>query len=519
MSMDFYELPLVGSLSQAAIRAHGVLAAESTAGSPISFQWYLGGLGGQVYLGLVESGYYGLSLQGNVSLVYTITNISTEAFERPVEESSIPDIYCSTTPTVMANTRKLISITSFSSIQDMVEAFNEQYGNPDVNAVIVSVSGNIPDGADSGGTSGPDSGSSPDEGGYDDSSDIVPLSSLPNISVASTGMVSLFNPTQAELNALGAYLWTDVTDVPQNINKWLMNPLDFLIALNIIPVLPAGGTAVPIKIGSFTTNIVMPRLPTQWEEFTCGTVEIPEYWGSYMDYSPYTRIHAFLPFIGAVQLNTDEVMSRSLTLKYRIDLLSGDCVASIIVADTVLYQYTGNCAIKVPLTGADWSRIYGAAGGIAGSIMAGIGGGIVAQTAANNASYNLIMAKNAAAANSARAAIRTANAAETASALNMGGGIVSNVMGAKGVIGHTGALSSSISLAGLRTPYIMLEYPHQSLPAEYKKFVGYPSNIRTALSGVTGYTVCEQVIAYAPTEASGQELGEIISLLKGGVYL
>ena len=125
----------------------------------------------------------------------------------------------------------------------------------------------------------------------------------------------------------------------------------------------------------------MPPVLSQWNEIDFGSVNISEFWGSALDYSPNTKIHAMLPFIGSVQLNTDDVMGTTVGLVYRIDLLSGHLVAMITVNDEVLYQFTGECAVAVPLTGSDWSMVYGAIAGTIGAVAIGAAGAAAAGTA------------------------------------------------------------------------------------------------------------------------------------------
>ena len=285
---------------------------------------------------------------------------------------------------------------------------------------------------------------------------------------------------------------------------------------------------------------------------------IPEYWGSYLDYSPYTKISAMLPFVGSVTLNTDEVMNKQIGLRYRIDLLSGACVAMITVNGTVYYQYTGECGIAIPLTGSDWSRVYSAitgavitAGvGVAGAVSSGAAAG--AFTSANSVARSAEAAGNAGLAyamindtsKGVRGVAQMRNDMQAASQLALSAGqqaanagstvassiratriagtvgaTVDRVMSAKGIVQHSSGLSGSAAMLGVRTPYVMIEYPNQSLPTNYAHFVGYPSNISGTLSNFSGYTECEQVIASGVTGATDNEMSELIDALKNGVYL
>lgn len=397
-------------------------------------------------------------------------------------------------------------------------------------------------------------------GTFDDTSDPIPIPPLPPLSASGCGMITLFRPTKSELQELGAYLWTNLTDIFDNLNKLFMNPMDYIISLNILPCIPEVNSPREIEIGSITTSVTMSPVKSQWFELDCGSITINEYWGSALDYAPNTKISLFLPFIGSVTLNTDEVMGRRISLLYRIDLLSGQCVAMVTVhgdADAVYYQYTGECAVSVPLTGADWSRIYSAAIGAIGTVVTGAIGAAASGAAAGSAASALgvnAVGQSAKAANAfgyvnrtsagiagvqqirqnmveastmalnaareaASAPARVSNGVRAARIANVINNTVQQVMGGKGHIAHSGTISGNAGMLGVKTPYVLIEYPNQSLADNYKHFVGYPSNMFAKLGTLTGYTECEKVIASSLPGQTDEEMSELLECLKGGVYL
>lgn len=411
-------------------------------------------------------------------------------------------------------------LTSFSTLESYwLATWNVDYNSggsilplpvAEVDTIVVRVTAMPSDTNDEGGISDYAGG----DGTFDDNSNNVPLPNMPTISAANSGLISIFRPSLNELKSLGSYLWTNIGDVPDNIKKLFSNPMDYFIAFHIVPCYPDVGESRTIKIGLWDTTISMPPVLSQWQELDFGSITIPLYWGSALDYAPYTKISMFLPFIGSVSLNTDEVMNQSISLKYRVDLVSGQCVACILVGNDALYQFTGECSISVPLTGADWSRVYQAIVGAGVSVASGTAIGLT--NAAVGAEYSA-----AATTAGQMAASNAANRANAIAMANITHGItnaVSNVISGKQQIQHSGSISGSAGLLGNRTPYVLIEYPNQSLPKDYKHFMGYPSNVYARLSELSGYTVCEQVIAQG-IPCTDNELAEIIETLKGGVYL
>lgn len=388
------------------------------------------------------------------------------------------------------------------------------------------------------------------DGTYDDSSDTVPLPPIPvGISASDSGFVTLFKPSISQIKDLGNYLWSHLTEFIENLQKMFTNPMDYFIALNIMPVNPAVGASQSIYIGNWITNISMPPVTNQFYEFYCGRVTVREYFGTFLDYAPNTKARIMLPFIGDRDLDVNEIMNRDLQLWYRIDLLSGACVAILTIQDDVYYQWSGNCAVGIPVTGSDWSRLYSAA-----ARTATIGAGIAIGGMFGGAASTLITSTPSGTAQGATIASlgRTFNnipsgvrgvARERQSILNamegvdqpattaitshssraINGAMIGNIIGHNATasnqrLQHTGDMSGAISIMGNRTPYIVLEYPDVNLPENYKHIIGYPSNQYVTLSSVTGFTKCKTVL-FESNQATDDEIEMIISALKGGVYL
>ena len=394
-----------------------------------------------------------------------------------------------------------------------------------------------------GGTSEPSS-SEPD---FSLDSDIVPMSSLPTYSFADVGFSRIYNPNQQQLKDLAHYLWTDTTFLQTVINhlkQILENPIEAVISLSRLPCSVANGTDEEVKIMYIGTGVSMPPVLNQFVEVNCGTVYIEEVYGSALDYNPYTQVTIYLPFIGQVQLDTDEVMGKTLTVKYRVDVVSGTCVAQVLVGDTVMYQYSGNCATNMPFNSADFSN-YFAAGlaavtGIAGAIAGGVGGAAAAASAASAAEPTvqstgtalmvmpepgaLITGKDAQFARS-MAAIGTPPPDFSAPVGSFGElekkiieNSVKGVMGSKISVQHAGSFNGNGGVLGVRRPYVIIKRPRMCNPAQYGQYNGRPSMMYLSLGQISGYTEVQE-IHLTGFSATNPELAEISKLLKGGVIL
>lgn len=306
---------------------------------------------------------------------------------------------------------------------------------------------------------------------------------LPTISAADTGFVTLYKPSISQMNALANYMWGTL-DI-DSFKKIFANPMDVILGLSILPgIVPSGGSS-SVKVGNIDTGVSMTKVGNQYVKFNCGSVTIKRKWGAFLDYSPYTKAFIYLPFIGVHPIDVDEIMNKSVSVSYNIDVLSGGCCAFVKVDGTTLYSYIGQCACSVPVTGKDWSTmingVLGAVSGVAGTI-GSIASGNVAGAISGIAS------------------------------------VAQNVAGAKPSYQRSGTMGGMGGMMGIKTPYIIIERPVQAVPGYQNQIIGYPSFITRMIGDFRGYTEIEQChLENIP--CMGDEMIEIENILKTGVIL
>lgn len=334
-----------------------------------------------------------------------------------------------------------------------------------------------------GGTSGTGGGG----GGFTGHSDPIPIPPLPSIDAGTTGFVTLFGPTAEQLRSLSSYMWSDLFDI-SGWRKIMANPMDCILGLSIVPVPHSSAVQKEVKVGGVGTGIYLDLAGTQFQEIDCGSIEIKEYWGSYLDYSPYTKFELTLPYIGTHAINADDVMEKTVAVKYHVDILSGACVAYVLCGESVLYSFAGQCSCQIPITGNDWSNALSGALAIAGSI-----GAMVATSGLS--------------------------APLSAGALVAGGAsIAGTVMASKPQVEKSGAMGGTAGMMAVQKPYFTVTRPRQALPKYQNKFLGYPAFITSKLGDLTGFTVVEQ-IHIENTWATGEELTELEALCKSGIII
>lgn len=322
------------------------------------------------------------------------------------------------------------------------------------------------------------------DGSFGRHSDTIGEPSLPTISAMDTGLVTLYVGGSGPMQQLASYLWSSAFDL-DTFKKLFSDPMDVIIGCSIIPCTPAKQDNATIIFGSVDTQVNMPRATAQFVRVDCGTVSVPKYWGAYLDYSPYTKIHIFLPYIGFKELNTDEVMGKSVKVTYHVDCLSGALTAYIIINGTVYYQYSGSCATQVPLTANNWGQAIGSIIQVAGQAITGF-----------------------------------ATGGAGGALLSGGASLASNAItgGFKPEIQRNGSVTGAGGFLAVQIPYLIIESPKQSVPQSYNKFEGYPSNTTMFLYQCKGYTKV-QSIRLDGFSCTGDEMNEIESILKNGVII
>lgn len=303
---------------------------------------------------------------------------------------------------------------------------------------------------------------------------------VPPISTLGTGMNNVYNPTKAQMQEFNAFLWSN--DFIDNIKKILNDPMEAVIALQMVYCTPATESGHTIVVGSLDTEISSDIVTSQYATIDCGSVTIPEYFRDYTDYSPYTQVLCFLPFIGFVNLETDDIIGSTVNIKYTVDLYTGTCLAEITVTrnnmSAILYSFNGNCAVQIPLTSGTHNSIFGVLSGLS-TVGLGLGTGnplmVLSGLATAGVSFN------------------------------------------KNDVSRSGNLGSNAGAMGVKTPYIIVRRPVAYNAQQYNEYIGIPSNVTVKLGTLSGYTRIKETHVELIEKATDAEKDMIYRLLKDGV--
>lgn len=325
----------------------------------------------------------------------------------------------------------------------------------------------------------------------------------PVVPSSGSGLVHVYNPTASELIAFGNWLW--VTYADPSIEKLWNNPFDGIIGAHELYATPSKNGTDTIKSGFLDSEISSTLVRVRYTTINCGSMVIPEYYGNYLDYSPYSKCFIYLPFIGIVEVDVDDIVGHSVNIVYHVDAYNGSCIAQITVAKdnyvNTVYQFSGNCAVDIPLAGGSQAAIRA---GMISAASYGIGStvnGII-----NGAALGAIGGVAGAALGGITGAIGSAGAG------------IANVVSQKSTVQHSGTFGASYGAMGIKKPYIIIRRPVQKFVNNYQRDYGFPAYIRVTIGECAGYLRVREVNVQS-TLATDDEKVMIENLLKSGVYI
>ena len=313
------------------------------------------------------------------------------------------------------------------------------------------------------------------DGNFDDGSDPMPQDPIENLAIGD--MVHVYELSTEQLSSLHSYLWSDnmINNFLQGIQQ---DPFSCLVGLQYMPIAPATGGA-NIMLGNVNTEIAAASVPNRIYNIDFGNISIAEYWGNFLDYNPYTRVQLFLPYCSTIDIDTDKVMNSTLSVNYRIDVLSGGILATVLSNGNIIATATGNCATQIPLSVNDKSQmIANTIGGVIGFGLSAAGGSVAGML-------------------SSTASIVTAQKTHPE--------IKGNYAGNIGSLGN-------------RTPYLIISRPVASIPDKFAHNKGFRSNITRKVSDCSGFTKYDS-IHIDGVSCTDEERTEIMELLTNGIII
>lgn len=305
---------------------------------------------------------------------------------------------------------------------------------------------------------------------------------VPPVTGKASALYSIYNPTLAQINSLGAWLWS--SNFIDQLLKLFSSPMDAIIGLHKIYATPATGGTQNIKVGYLDSGVPSKIVTEQYTTVDCGTVNCYEHFGNVLDYNPYTNIRLYLPFIGIIDLSNSDVMRSNVNVVYHVDVLSGACLAEVKITRDggggTLYQYAGNAATTLPISSGSYMGVVSSVSSAATRALAGFASGGALGAIASGAT---------------------------------------GILNAQGTnVVHSGGFSGNAGAMGCKKPYLIIERPQTETADNTEKLLGYGSNLFVQLKTCKGLTRVKGVHVDA-VQATKEEKKLIEEKLMDGVII
>ena len=303
-----------------------------------------------------------------------------------------------------------------------------------------------------------------------------------------TPMVQTYAIRQADVKILSQYIISDtftgaITDI-------LGNPVDNIVSLRVFPIDITRAVIVPTSYIQVRINkanvpgLTAYRLLRPANMLPFGTITVPQYYASYLDFSPYTKIQIYLPYLGYRDLDPAEVIGKEITLKYAIDFNTGTFTAFLTTTDKTILIESGTMGIDIPVAGGQNVQI---------------------------AKNLLLLAAGAV------TSVASGNPLGTAAGV---AGVAAGAFQALDVNPkRSGNIDPNTNLYAPDVPYLLISRPVRYTPPDYGHYYGYPTARTKILGDLSGYTRVARVHVEGMTGATENERTEVENLLKTGVIL
>lgn len=334
-------------------------------------------------------------------------------------------------------------------------------------------------------------------GTWDRSSDEVGPSPLPSTILPISSGVNVYRINAAALHSFTQYLWGSNEDIWTALwgryANFRYNPIGAIITAHALPTdfLPTGSSTNAIKLAGTALRPISGSCAAVTTQFTekSWTLQIPEFYGDYMDYTA-TSVILHLPFIGSIPIDPIYCVGGGITIVYRCDTCTGNIAAMILATNRsgrreCIMTASGNCAYSVPITGHDDGMI---------------------EMIGSNARTIINGVKTAAASVATGKPHGSIGEFKNPLTQKQTTDIVGNMAG-------SGAIVTNLSL------YAEILYSEPSNPDYYTQLRGRPSDIGGTVGDFTGFTIFSDIHADAIAGATDEEKREIEQTLQRGVYV
>lgn len=315
-----------------------------------------------------------------------------------------------------------------------------------------------------------------DDGYSDDKDDDENDNDTSDVSSGIGVLTTTFKMTKDRLQQLGRFLWG--SNIFDNFSLICNNPIENIISCKSIP-LSIDGSTQKIILGNVDTGVNGDKVSNNFAKQNIGSITVTEKYHNFLDYAPYTNVIIYLPYIGFKELDTNLVMSKTLSISYTVDIITGGCLCQVTSNKVKLYEFNGNIGIDIPITASNRAQVE------AGYISSGIG------IASSVASGNIV-------------------------------GAVTSLINSAESQYHYASTSSPNPMCVAstnRTCYIVIDRPTYQTLKSFNHTRGKKCYLTKTINTLKGYTICDEHIDLSGIRATESEKEELIRILSSGFFV
>lgn len=365
-----------------------------------------------------------------------------------------------------------------------VKLYTNTYTKSEVDDFINHVKNDTEDVASDDNTHDTSGGNDGEGDGNVPTGDKIKLPDIPSKNIVGTGLLHGYVVSDSELHSFSEWLWQD--DIIKYLSSlFSQSPLECIINTNLLPFTPTSSGSENIIVGGKISTANGAKISTQYMSFNFNYDGLNSHlWGSALDYERGLKCTLYVPFVGQVNISTNLCAYTHLTLRYIIDVISGQGIVALLSSkssatwdndrnDILVDTWSFNCASTVPLARRDISGLISGAIGATASIASG----------------NVL-------------------------------GAVSSVMQARPSVQKSGQYNTNSGYMGSRRPYITYEFSKAVIPTNMYTTSGRPQYDSVKLSTSRGFTKCvNPQINFNNSKPTSNEINEIYNMLEEGVIV
>ena len=230
----------------------------------------------------------------------------------------------------------------------------------------------------------------------------------------------------------------------------------------------------------------------QYTQYSFGSISIPRYFDSYLDFAPFTEFTLELPFAQPVSIPPEQIVGDELQIILRVDVMSGTSMYNISNSNHLICQVPADIFIDIPFTSSEYTLSRKQM--LANSLVS------VGKIGFSAASQNYLGMAVAGIEGAVQPVLDGINqeANRNITQISSGGG------------------PGAIGAMGIKKAVLKISRPFVEIPSDYYAFVGAPSGFIRTISSCSGFFSISEF--YGNLNCTDDEYTEIVRQLRDGVF-